>query len=171
MTFMILVVYLIIYCIWGSVWGWAVNKIIENKGYRENWFWWGFFFGMIALLVALTKPDLPRTVDESSSYFGDSSSIVGKNYVFKGFGSERKADYAKGEWRCTHCGTVNASYVGTCGCGWDKSGNAPGRGSEQQQDTQTEQSKQPQMLYCMSCGKQIETDSKFCRFCGAQTRM
>lgn len=39
------------------VWGWAVKKIVENKGYRENWFWWGFFFGIIALLVALTKPD------------------------------------------------------------------------------------------------------------------
>ncbi|MBD5549235.1 MAG: zinc-ribbon domain-containing protein [Lachnospiraceae bacterium] len=61
--------------------------------------------------------------------------------------------------------------MGTCGCGWDKSGNAPGRGSEQQQDTQTEQSQQPQILYCMSCGKQIETDSKFCRFCGGKTGM
>lgn len=38
--------------------GFATKKIIENKGYSENWFWWGFFFGMIALIVALTKPDV-----------------------------------------------------------------------------------------------------------------
>lgn len=38
------------------IWGWAVNKVIKNKGYDENWFWWGFFFGLIALIVALTKP-------------------------------------------------------------------------------------------------------------------
>lgn len=38
--------------------GFATKKIIENKGYSENWFWWGFFFGAIALIVALTKPDV-----------------------------------------------------------------------------------------------------------------
>lgn len=176
MYFWIIVMYVVIYGAWGSVWGWAVNKIIQNKGYRENWFWWGFFFGMIALLVALTKPDLPRSTEESSSYFGEGGSIVGPNYVFRGFGAERKADYTKGEWRCTHCGAVNANYVGTCGCGWDKSGNAPGKSSGQSQpvrqsqaqqldDTQTEQ---PQMFYCTSCGKQMSADSRFCRFCGAK---
>lgn len=25
----------VIYCIQGSVWGWAVNKVVENKGYPE----------------------------------------------------------------------------------------------------------------------------------------
>lgn len=171
MTFMVLIVYLIIYCIWGSIWGWAVNKVIENKGYRENWFWWGFFFGMIALLVALTKPDRPRTADESSNYFEDSSSIVGKNYVFRGFGSEpeRKADYAKGEWRCVHCGTVNAGYVGTCGCGCDKSGQMPVRQSEQAQEmNENAQEQGQQIFFCISCGKQMEVNAKFCRYCGAK---
>lgn len=28
--------------IWGIIWGVATNKVIENKGYYENWFWWGF---------------------------------------------------------------------------------------------------------------------------------
>lgn len=41
---------------WGCIWGWGVNKVVKNKGYDENWFWWGFFFGIIALIVALTKP-------------------------------------------------------------------------------------------------------------------
>ena len=68
MAFMIIVIYLIIYCIQGSIWGWAVNKIVENKDYRENWFWWGFFFGIIALIVALTKLGMPRTTDETSNY-------------------------------------------------------------------------------------------------------
>lgn len=41
----------------GIIWGIVVEKIIENKGYKENWFWWGFLFGILALLVALSKKD------------------------------------------------------------------------------------------------------------------
>lgn len=171
-----------IYCIQGAVWGWAVNKVVENKGYQENWFWWGFFFGLIALIVALTKPDAPRASYDGGSYFGDTSSIVGR-----GFGSERKADRAKGEWRCSHCGAINASYVGTCSCGWDKAGNSPGHSAEQtqentkaeqtqqntkteqpQQNAKAEQTQQPSMLYCTSCGRQVEADSRYCRYCGAK---
>ena len=44
--------------IWGIVWGIVVNKVIENKGYQENWFWWGFFFGVFALIIALTKQNI-----------------------------------------------------------------------------------------------------------------
>ncbi len=41
----------------GCIFGFATNAIIRNKGYQENWFWWGFFFGFIAMLVALSKPN------------------------------------------------------------------------------------------------------------------
>jgi len=145
-TLLTILIYLAIYAVRGAVWGWAVNKVVENKGYRENWFWWGFFFGILALIVALTKPDLPRTADESRSYFEDSSSIVGKNYVFKGFGAERKADYTKGEWRCTNCGQVNAGYVGTCGCGCEKTNNVSMRAPEKR-------SQEPSGWKCQRCGK------------------
>lgn len=55
----VLVMYLVFFAVLIGqccVWGWAVNKIVKNRGYDENWFWWGFFFGLIALIVALTKP-------------------------------------------------------------------------------------------------------------------
>jgi len=42
----------------GSIWGVVTRNIIRNKGYQENWFWWGFFFGLIAVIVALSKPDI-----------------------------------------------------------------------------------------------------------------
>ena len=53
----------------GIIWGIVVNKVIENKGYQENWFWWGFFFGIFALIVALTKQSVNTTkvVIESSA--------------------------------------------------------------------------------------------------------
>lgn len=52
------IVYIISAMIWGVVWGMVTNKIIENKGYNENWFWWGFFFSWIAAIVAATKPQI-----------------------------------------------------------------------------------------------------------------
>lgn len=45
----------------GIIWGVVVNKVIENKGYEDNWFWWGFFFGIFALIVALTKQSVNTT--------------------------------------------------------------------------------------------------------------
>ena len=40
--------FLLIGLIWCIIWGIVVNKVIENKGYQENWFWWGFFFWIFA---------------------------------------------------------------------------------------------------------------------------
>lgn len=51
------IVILIIGIIQGVVFGFATNQIIKNKGYSENWFWWGFFFSFLAVIVAATKPD------------------------------------------------------------------------------------------------------------------
>ena len=61
--------FLLIGLIWCIIWGIVVNKVIENKGYQENWFWWGFFFGIFALIVALTKQSVNTTkvVLESTS--------------------------------------------------------------------------------------------------------
>lgn len=150
----IMIVYLLIYCIYGSIWGVVVNKVIENKGYYENWFWWGFFFGFFALIVALTKPQKLRTFDDSFT--------VGKDYVFRGFGDQKDSDWIPGGWKCPNCGNVNAGYVGTCGCGCDKDGNMPEQSVKQIQQTES------QTLYCTSCGKPREADSKFCRYCGAK---
>lgn len=34
------------------VFGFATYYLIKSKGYRQNWFWFGFFFGLIALITA-----------------------------------------------------------------------------------------------------------------------
>ena len=87
----------IIYLACGVVWGLVVNKIIQNKGYSENWFWWGFFFGIFALIAALIKPDISQKTTqrpEEQSY-----------------------------WQCKVCGTRNSDYVGTCKCGNTRANN------------------------------------------------
>ena len=52
------------FIIWGAVWGFATDAVIKNKGYDENWFWWGFFFGFIALIVAVAKPENRKQTQE-----------------------------------------------------------------------------------------------------------
>lgn len=55
---------LIGFIIWGVVWGYATKAVIKNKGYDDNWFWWGFFFGFIALIVAVAKPENRKQTQE-----------------------------------------------------------------------------------------------------------
>lgn len=87
--------------IWGVIWGAATQTVVYNKGYEENWFWWGFFFGFIALLVALSKPQLYST--------GPLSLQLARE-------AEERRTMEAGGWKCV-CGRLNPSYTGTCACG------------------------------------------------------
>ena len=107
---------IILLIVQGLVFGFATQAIIENKGYYENWFWWGFFFGILAVLVALAKP-------ESRAY--DSSNIDYLTGVADTFSVERDKKYTSrvieaGGWKCHFCNRTNPSYTGTCACGKTK---------------------------------------------------
>jgi len=88
------------------VWGYAVQKIIYNKGYTDDWFWWGFFFGIIALLAALSRPD------NSNRY---TTFVHSKN--------EETDMLSRGGWKCNNCNRVLANYVGSCSCGNTRANN------------------------------------------------
>lgn len=116
-------VYIICLIIWGAIWGFATNTVISNKGYDENWFWWGFFFGIIALLVALGKPNCYET---QQSY------AVSKMYEDE----DRKNTLDAGGWEC-YCGNLNPYYTGTCSCGRTKSEVLNFRKQEKEQKEST----------------------------------
>ena len=110
--------------IWGIIWGCATNAIIHNKGYDENWFWWGFFFSIIAVIVAATKPENRSRYDSSSD---SGTSYLGYNYSNHNsyptssstyYGVNRTA--GPNEWKCNKCGRINPNYTGTCACGTSK---------------------------------------------------
>ncbi|MBP1546504.1 MAG: SHOCT domain-containing protein [Oscillospiraceae bacterium] len=87
------------------VWGYATQAVITNKGYDERWFLWGFFFGIIAFLVALSKPPyIPPTSNKPSNL----SAIADEE--------DRKRKRQQNYWECS-CGRMNAPYVTTCVCG------------------------------------------------------
>ena len=92
--------------IFSCVWGYVVQKIIYNKGYADDWFWWGFFFGIIALLAALSRSD-----------------NVNRYSTFVHSKSEEADMLSRGGWKCNNCNKVLANYVGSCSCGNTRDNN------------------------------------------------
>ena len=115
---------LIIAIIHGLIFGFVTKSVIEDKGYDDNWFWWGFFFGLIALIVACAKP---RNIDYSY-FYSRSSQLTYTGYqpsLSSNLGDAAAKVHneqllANGGWKCS-CGEVQASYVSSCSCGKSKS--------------------------------------------------
>ena len=100
--------YIIGFIIGGFIWGAIVQATIERKNIEEDWFWWGFFFGPIAFLVASTQPQ-----NDTYNYM-DSDFLTKKKDAYK---TETKAANGFSHWECKKCGRINYPYVGTCACG------------------------------------------------------
>ncbi|MBQ9887550.1 MAG: SHOCT domain-containing protein [Lachnospiraceae bacterium] len=105
MLFFYIVIAIVVRCFWGIV----TDKVVKNKNYTENWFIWGFLFGLIAFVVALTKTE--KTV-LPMSYYDKSPYTSSRDMIANGSG-----------WYCKKCKKTNPSYVGTCSCGNTKAAN------------------------------------------------
>ena len=100
--------YLIGVVIWGIIWGVVAKAVITNKGYEEEgtkYFWLGFFFSFIPVIVAATKPQRIQRYENRSAPSSHRD-------------SEREI-LSNGGWRCD-CGQVNYNYVSSCRCGRSK---------------------------------------------------
>ena len=144
-------VYFIIVIAQAIIFGFATKIVIENKGYHDNWFWWGFFFGIIALIVACAKP---QNIDYSS-YSSQPSRPTYPSYQTSYVSNlSNAADkvhneniLAAGGWKCI-CGRVHASYVSSCSCGKSKSEvkDAEFKKKQEEERRQTEQKKQAETM-------------------------
>ncbi len=85
------------------IFGFATDSVIRNKGYYENWFWWGFFFGILAFVVACAKPQ--------NTYVSNYEINLQQNH-------ENNTLSGSG-WKC-ECGRTHAAYVSSCTCGKSK---------------------------------------------------
>lgn len=47
---------LLVFCLQGSIFGIATYYIGKSRG-QQNTFWWGFFLGIIGIIVVLCLPD------------------------------------------------------------------------------------------------------------------
>ena len=98
---------------WCLVWGFATSAVVRNRGYGEEddkWFWLGFFFSIIAFVVALTKP-----VKQPPLTYSERERERKQNEL-----DWQQEMLDNGGWKCI-CGRVNDQYVSSCACGRSRS--------------------------------------------------
>lgn len=99
------VVTIIVACVMGVI----TKKINESKGYYGG-FAWGFWLGIIGIIVVACRSDARRS---------DGS---GSQYMSGGYGGERENPlaYSGSGWTCAFCGRGNPGYKNLCDCGRSK---------------------------------------------------
>lgn len=113
------VVVIIVSCIFGAI----TKNINENKGY-DGGFAWGFFLGIIGIIVVACRSDAPK-----SSYVSDRVSRL--EAVSRGESSAQRS------WQCGFCRRMNTDYMTTCECGKSKAESMQRRIEEQNQPKTT----------------------------------
>lgn len=104
--------YLIAALVESCVFGAITLAINEKKGY-EGGFWWGFFLGVIGIIVVAC-----RESSYTVGYIPSNDSI----YVAKKVAEapiDKDAPVPDGGWRCI-CGRAHQPYESSCACGLSK---------------------------------------------------
>jgi len=107
LSILIFIVSIVTDCIFGA----ATYRINSDKGYAGNGFWWGFFLGIIGLLIVLCKPECYAEYHANNSIIkkhGDRSPNIAMSQNLPANG-----------WRCS-CGRGNEAYITSCICGISK---------------------------------------------------
>lgn len=61
----LLIIFIISYTLFGIIWGLATQSIGKSKGH-QNCFWWGFFLGLIGLIVVVCLN--PKTINQNNLF-------------------------------------------------------------------------------------------------------
>lgn len=93
MEFSEFMAYFITAVISGLIFGAITYAMNTSKGYKGG-FWWGFFLGIIGIIVIACTPPNEKEL-------------------------ERRLKYS-GAWICDRCKKTNYSYIIRCSCGNDK---------------------------------------------------
>jgi len=96
----IIALLIVLFILRGLIYGVATNKVLLYRGYvYDDWFLAGFLFGIVPLLVAMSRPD------NNANYI---KSIKAKKTI---------TTSPDTNWKCKKCRKINPGYTGTCSCG------------------------------------------------------
>lgn len=101
------------------IFGYATQQVNRQKGYSSNWFWWGFFFGIIAFVIACARPETAYYPESDDDYEEEEPEYYGYIRRTSSMPAEKTVQPQKlpgGRWLC-RCGRENAPYVSSCSCG------------------------------------------------------
>ena len=107
--------------VWGLIWGYATSSVIRNKNYTDadSWFWIGFFFGLVAFLIAVSKEEAKASYSSKPTHLTAAALKRDEEYLPKSIVNSIPAN----GWKCRRCGKGNENYTGTCACGNTKREN------------------------------------------------
>lgn len=116
--------------VWGLIWGYATSAVIRNKNYTDydSWFWLGFFFGLIAFVIAETKEEAKASYSSKPTHLTAAALKADEAYFPNAIVNTIPAN----GWKCRKCGKGNENYTGTCACGNTKKENVAFISSEAQ---------------------------------------
>ncbi len=110
------------------LYGVVTYLIGRKKGYKgvkgALWFFLGFFFQVIGIIIAIRRPECPDEFVKElhrSPLFRDEWEAEDREKEKK---KEEEFLSVNGGWNCVFCGTKNFGYVGTCACGKTKQESA-----------------------------------------------
>lgn len=110
-----IVISLIVAVAFGILWGKVTQNIIYNKGYENNWFWWGFWFGVFAVIVACTKPQLPPPTYSNPNFYSSPRAPSPRPSL----STANTKPLSRDDWQCS-CGRSHPPFVTSCVCGKSK---------------------------------------------------
>lgn len=138
-----------IYLIYGLIWGYVCRAVVRNKGYYDDWFLWGFIFGIFAFLVAISKPAIQQIqpmYPVQPSIAPQSTNSTNLNLL----NNDRRV--------CPKCKKTNEKYITSCSCGEEKPSMSAYEKYKQAEREKTMWTcykcgkKNPQGIYICSCG-------------------
>lgn len=152
---------------WSLIWGFATAAVRDKKGYGRNWFWFGFFLGLVPFIIACAIPakqdpfqtyppgELERLLAGQKTGETGQSQFSNEDYV--------KKTVAAGGWQCS-CGRANPAYASTCACGLNKrqSDHSVGYAAKAAERTQQQQALEAELKkYRVMLDSQIITQEQY----------
>ena len=136
MPLLLFIIILFVTILLSIIFGLICRKIAISKGHSSGYFWLGFFFDIIGIIITSCIPNLNKEKEEKNQY----KALQRQNQLNYGF--------VKEFWICPDCGTknpANANYCMECGA------------ESFIKDTKWK---------CPRCGQMNSPDSKYCGECG-----
>lgn len=121
--------YVIGVLVYSIICGFVCLGISSSRGMGGG-FWWGFWLGIIGIIVVAVRPNdnqySPKAQNYShSSYSSFSVEPPAKPGTYAASYNRKEKTYEeeiieKGGWRCPACGKIHYDYVSACSCGEKK---------------------------------------------------
>lgn len=109
-----ILIYFILYIVDGLIFGFVCRAIVAGKGYTSengytnHGFAWGFWLGIIGVIVCACKREIPMTYEEKENSITDKADVISMDLESNGF------------WKCPNCGKLYSKYATECECGYVK---------------------------------------------------